>query len=118
VVVGVSAGMTLAAPLAPVALALATAGSRAAESTNAAATTNRPRTRRGVPGSSGIGPNITAVAAADEGPGSRRTWPDGSRAAPGRHAGDSSSAAPGSKLVLCHLSNARSESSSAELPSS
>ena len=57
VVVGVSAGIVLAAPLAPVALvlALATAGSSAAKSTNRAATTNRPRARRGVPGSSGIG---------------------------------------------------------------
>lgn len=59
VVVGVSAGIALAALLAPVVvlvLALATAGSRAAESTNGAATTNRPRAWRGVPGNSGIGP--------------------------------------------------------------
>jgi hypothetical protein len=58
VVVGVSAGIALAAPLAPVALvlALATAGSSAAESTNGAATRSRPRAWRGVLGNSGIGP--------------------------------------------------------------
>jgi hypothetical protein len=87
VVVGVSAGITLAGLLAPVALALATAGSRAAESTNATATTNRPRARRAVPGSSGIATNITVVATANDGPGSQHGWADGSRAARGRHAG-------------------------------